>query len=551
MKFGWSHRARGYWAAMHESWALYDSASDHIMAIATDFAAQRLVDEEIAAEIKRHHEHIKVLKIRRNSFCAVNQLPNDVLTHVFHFVKLRAEASSADGVFSPRAYSRWTVLLRVCHAWRELIINTPSFWSTINLNSSNAWGMLALSKCALLRIDVRHLRLGSNDLSTLIILDNLFTPLSSTLAIHYEGVPADTLKITEFSSFRSTISRIVSTAISVDSVAISFLGTFKLTVGLRYDLCDPPPQIPSFHCSFPLVPDAELQVFSQFCEVLPLGETPLLSLSGLTTSNVHSFIPSAPKIKTLILENCHPQVLRLLTETSKASIAPNPELGCIRFQRTYFPKMRCKNGISAILRNILFERKLQKIPIKIIYLHGCEIMDDQVKYLRGLVEVILANMSPRSNMSPRCLRDEDIAAASLYQLAYSHDADRRWELEGLEEKRGPSRPTGTSTTVRRATCRTLPSWIVASSRPTPPVLRAQSALAVLLLEGKRSKLADHGENIVLEYIVLMDPPITSPSRLFVPTPNRPQPLLPWRSSFITSVGNLVFAPPVGLRFFDL
>ncbi|KAJ8462732.1 hypothetical protein ONZ45_g17830 [Pleurotus djamor] len=124
------------------------------MAIATDFNAQNLIDEEIVAEVKRHKEYIKALKIRRNTYCAVNQLPEDVLTTIFRFVKLQAEASYPYDVFDSETYAQWVVLLRVCHAWHDQILDDPRFWTTINLNAPHASRMLDLSKTALLQISV-------------------------------------------------------------------------------------------------------------------------------------------------------------------------------------------------------------------------------------------------------------------------------------------------------------------------------------------------------------------------------------------------------------
>ncbi|KAJ8520028.1 hypothetical protein ONZ45_g3060 [Pleurotus djamor] len=124
------------------------------MAIATDFNAQNLIDEEIVAEVKRHKEHIKALNIRRNTYCAVNQLPDDVLRAIFLFVKLEAEASCPYTAFGPDTHAQWVVLLRVCHAWHDQIVGDPQFWTRINLNSPHASKMLVLSKAALLSISV-------------------------------------------------------------------------------------------------------------------------------------------------------------------------------------------------------------------------------------------------------------------------------------------------------------------------------------------------------------------------------------------------------------
>ncbi|KAJ8507228.1 hypothetical protein ONZ45_g10386 [Pleurotus djamor] len=80
------------------------------MAILTNFAAQSLIDDEIDAEMERHWDLLKRLWSQRNTHCAVNQLPTDVLEHIFFFIKDDAESIEP---FPCEAYSEWTVLLYV------------------------------------------------------------------------------------------------------------------------------------------------------------------------------------------------------------------------------------------------------------------------------------------------------------------------------------------------------------------------------------------------------------------------------------------------------
>ncbi|KAJ8507267.1 hypothetical protein ONZ45_g10347 [Pleurotus djamor] len=113
------------------------------MAIRTNFAAQSLIDEEIDAEIRRHEQTMKALNHRRNIYCAINQLPADVLTSIFTAVQREARTSQ-----SPYhvVFTKWIAISQVCQAWHDLVMNNPRFWSCIDLNSNQASRMLSLSK---------------------------------------------------------------------------------------------------------------------------------------------------------------------------------------------------------------------------------------------------------------------------------------------------------------------------------------------------------------------------------------------------------------------
>ncbi|KAJ8480847.1 hypothetical protein ONZ45_g15510 [Pleurotus djamor] len=514
------------------------------MAIATDFAAQNLVDEEIVAEIKQHTARIKALKIRRNSYCAVNRLPDDVLKTILLFVKSQAEMSASSRMFTSRPYSQWVVLLSVCYAWHDLIMDDPRFWSTINLNTLHAPRMLDLSKSAPLEIQLRvhtnageglwslvtraisqshrlkrlemhlpdstalstcfnliaansapHLELlsivvdtetgdvswavwstlpslrwldlyqaplplithfesmphltrlnitlsgntdqrvtvpwllrtlnflpniqtlsisslygpsvdptaqqvslpslrtlglCSGDATTLSILNNLTPPPSSSISIYYEVVEIDSLRVTDLTGLKLAMSRISSPATSIHAVDISFCGIFELTIHLREDGPDPARFLsPCIYCSFPSLPEEDTHIFLKLCEVIPLAEISSLSLSWMSPTHGLSFIPSSPKVKTLVLHHCDIQVLRTLNKSNLATHPPNPELRYILFQDTCFYNRRGhKNGMYVVLRNILRERKQYMIPIKKVTFEGCEIRESQVKYLQELVEVV-------------------------------------------------------------------------------------------------------------------------------------------------------------------
>ncbi|KAJ8507881.1 hypothetical protein ONZ45_g9800 [Pleurotus djamor] len=117
------------------------------MVIRTNFEAQSLIDVEIETEMRRHEETMKALKVRRNQHCAINQLPNEVLTSIFLALERQAH-------FSPDlvVFERWNALLLVSQAWHDLIINNPCFWSSIHLNSAQPSRFLRLSKDSLLHL---------------------------------------------------------------------------------------------------------------------------------------------------------------------------------------------------------------------------------------------------------------------------------------------------------------------------------------------------------------------------------------------------------------
>ncbi|KAJ8489973.1 hypothetical protein ONZ45_g13364 [Pleurotus djamor] len=101
--------------------------------ITTDYAAQKLIDEEIQTEIARHETCIKALKMRRNAHCAINQLPDDILSHILLSVKLQSEQG-----FSP--------------FWMG---TRPVWFKILDLGSPHAPQMLRRSKSAPLRILLR------------------------------------------------------------------------------------------------------------------------------------------------------------------------------------------------------------------------------------------------------------------------------------------------------------------------------------------------------------------------------------------------------------
>ncbi|KAJ8502474.1 hypothetical protein ONZ45_g11712 [Pleurotus djamor] len=520
------------------------------MALKTDLAAQRRVDEEIAAEIERHKECVKALKIRRNSFCAVNQLPNDVLTHILLFVKLQAEASSDAGAFSSEAYSEWIGLLRVCHLWYDSMQGHPRFWTTISLDSPHVLRMWDLSKAAPLEImfsvpwdagdsllslvsrviseshrlqdlemnaqdynalskvlslipasssvanlerlnivvdadwgeasgtlwskmpslrslrlfgaplssipnpkSMQHLKellinvrglhpdqrvsipwllktlrflpnlhsldipnlfgpsvdpdcqpvslpclqslnLVSDDASTLTIFNNLIIPPSANIEIVYMDNHTDAIGSADMSGLKSTVARIVSTVTSVEEIAITLSGLyFEITVtfNLPHEGSSHPPSSmkPYLRCTFPPIHSDNTDILLQVCALFPFGETSTLSLAGVAACEGLSFIPSSPKIHTLVLRDCDIQVLRSLVKPKDAPRPPNPNLRSIHFYKTPFRnKRRQRNGMFSLLCDILRERAAYLMPIKVVKFEECNVGYVQVEDLQELAEVV-------------------------------------------------------------------------------------------------------------------------------------------------------------------
>ncbi|KAJ8502876.1 hypothetical protein ONZ45_g11360 [Pleurotus djamor] len=104
------------------------------MPLFTDYTTQYAIDKEIAA----HRAAIHDLSFRRNQLSAVNKLPIDVLATIFLAYKesfhpfegkddrFAASNSNIDG--------GWTNVLRICTHWRSIILNTPDFWTSLELS---------------------------------------------------------------------------------------------------------------------------------------------------------------------------------------------------------------------------------------------------------------------------------------------------------------------------------------------------------------------------------------------------------------------------------
>ncbi|KAJ8507872.1 hypothetical protein ONZ45_g9796 [Pleurotus djamor] len=119
------------------------------MGITTDFAAQKQIDRQIAKETATYRERVGALKSQRNTYCAINKIPDEVLLRVFLFVKLGVEKWCQ---YISDARREWFTLMRVCQSWRNLVLECPYFWTYIDASSPDADRMLARSKGAPLEV---------------------------------------------------------------------------------------------------------------------------------------------------------------------------------------------------------------------------------------------------------------------------------------------------------------------------------------------------------------------------------------------------------------
>jgi len=108
----------------------------------------------IDAEIKSLEDTIRALKIRRNALVPISSLPPEVIATIFSFVRLPEHFIMAE---EPDQLECLRVA-HVCHQWREVALNHPSFWSNINVTTVSPAGvaeMLARSKAVPLHLEAR------------------------------------------------------------------------------------------------------------------------------------------------------------------------------------------------------------------------------------------------------------------------------------------------------------------------------------------------------------------------------------------------------------
>ena len=94
----------------------------------------------IEANIDHHLQAVVGLRRRLNSFVHINRLPSELLAEIFLLCQDLDggwELSKFPSGGSDRQHialsHRWVLITTVCYHWRKLAIQTPRFWSRINL----------------------------------------------------------------------------------------------------------------------------------------------------------------------------------------------------------------------------------------------------------------------------------------------------------------------------------------------------------------------------------------------------------------------------------
>ncbi|KAJ8507883.1 hypothetical protein ONZ45_g9802 [Pleurotus djamor] len=350
------------------------------MDIRANFAAQSLVDEEIRAEIRRHEDTMKTLKIRRNTYCAVNQLPNEVLTSIFTMVQLLSICP-----YPPKRliWQWWTPLLYVCQAWHEIIMVNPHFWSFISLNSNQAPRMLRLSKEVPLQVSVlvpgspderlwsldpghettaswllntfrsspnlqdvyiqqlrgplidprsprvalaylHTLSITSENPLTLSIFDHLDAPALATLCAYYDRAEANMFTGRELSGLETIISQVTNPQITVESSEISLKSKASLSIVGYLHGAD--------HSEHRLVKislprDLPADILRNIYDLPPLHNTSHLYLESIDADFLgpppSSLIPSYTNVERIVFFECNSQLLQTLLKRNPEQHPPH------------------------------------------------------------------------------------------------------------------------------------------------------------------------------------------------------------------------------------
>ncbi|KAJ8453666.1 hypothetical protein ONZ45_g19619 [Pleurotus djamor] len=102
------------------------------MPLLTDYDAQDRIDKELDF----HRSAIQRLSSRRNELSAINQLPVDILSHVFVIYKEMFDPfkESDDKDAGSNMKGGWKNVLCICAHWRTIILDTPRFWTSVALS---------------------------------------------------------------------------------------------------------------------------------------------------------------------------------------------------------------------------------------------------------------------------------------------------------------------------------------------------------------------------------------------------------------------------------
>ncbi|KAJ8522339.1 hypothetical protein ONZ45_g1062 [Pleurotus djamor] len=90
----------------------------------------RNVHASIDAKIHDYENKIRTLKSTRNKHSYISQIPDEILSKIFIFIR-----DSALELYGSADQLSWLRLSAVCRHWRRITLATPALWSYIDFNS--------------------------------------------------------------------------------------------------------------------------------------------------------------------------------------------------------------------------------------------------------------------------------------------------------------------------------------------------------------------------------------------------------------------------------
>ncbi|KAJ8509266.1 hypothetical protein ONZ45_g8541 [Pleurotus djamor] len=152
-----------------------------------NFAAQKLIDDEIreleTTIIAERETQILALKRRRNTYCAVSQIPPTLLSSIF--LETRGNA------LSPTYDPTWHRLNLVCSHWRAVALNSPLLWTNIRINYAKLlpraenWTLKKLNRAGMAPLVVTYdiSSIGSVDPCSSIVTTTILSKNLSNLTV--------------------------------------------------------------------------------------------------------------------------------------------------------------------------------------------------------------------------------------------------------------------------------------------------------------------------------------------------------------------------------
>ncbi|KDQ51344.1 hypothetical protein JAAARDRAFT_532423 [Jaapia argillacea MUCL 33604] len=115
--------------------------------------SQQAALEYLIAQEQEHLKQVAILRSARNSFNPIHRLPIEVVLEIFSIV---AETWYPRTVEDVRPSVCWLALTHVCHYWRELALNTPTLWTTIDVDLRDLrWTRAFLERSQNTSLDLR------------------------------------------------------------------------------------------------------------------------------------------------------------------------------------------------------------------------------------------------------------------------------------------------------------------------------------------------------------------------------------------------------------